>query len=93
MARVVFQGAGVGYGYFEDYNHSGGAQVLPADTWVQLDNDGNGPFTNVAFSPAGATPLVDTATGKIDPTGLALGDEILIRNDFYRDPVGQWRAS
>lgn len=74
-------------GYFEDYNNSTGDQSLPANTWVQLSNDGQGAFTNTTYSPAGSQPLVDVATGKIDPTGLHLGDSILIRNDFTVTPT------
>jgi hypothetical protein len=55
---------------------------------VDLPNDGLGAFTNKNFPPSGVTELMDTSTGYIDPTELALGDTILVRNDFIVIPSG-----
>ena len=48
---------------------------------------GLGAFTNKTYKPDGSVvELMDTSTGAIDPTGLQLGDTILIRNDFTVTP-------
>jgi len=75
---------------FIDYNDtsSSGGIPIPANTWVDLPNDGLGAFTNKNFPPSGVTELMDTSTGYIDPTELALGDTILVRNDFIVTPSG-----
>ena len=63
-----------------------GTSIAPlaaaADTWVALTNDGLGPFTNTGYLPDGVTSLFDTATGKIDPRELNIGDVLTIRTDF-----------
>ena len=73
-------------GGFMDYNDTSTTNTpinLSADTWTTIPNDGLGAFTNKAYKPDGnVVELIDTATGSIDPTGLTLGDTILIRNDF-----------
>ncbi len=77
-------------GGFMDYNDSSTASTavsLTADTWTTIPNDGLGGFTNKAYKPDGSVvELMDTATGAIDPTGLHLGDTLLIRNDFTVTP-------
>ena len=70
---------------FIDYNDNSTALnplVLAEDTWVAIPNDGLGAFTNKNYLPTNVTELMDTTTGKIDPTQLQLGDIIIIRNDF-----------
>ena len=70
---------------FIDYNDSSTALnpvVLSEDTWTVIPNDGLGAFTNKNYLPTNVTELMDTTTGKIDPTQLQLGDIIIIRNDF-----------
>jgi len=70
---------------FIDYNDNSTALnpvVLSEDTWTVMPNDGLGAFTNKNYLPTNVTELMDTATGKIDPTQLQLGDIIIIRNDF-----------
>jgi hypothetical protein len=73
-------------GGFMDYNDTSTTSTpinLARDTWTTIPNDGLGAFTNKAYRPDGnSIELIDTATGAIDTTGLALGDTILIRNDF-----------
>ncbi len=77
-------------GGFIDYNDTstGTAPVaLVADAWITIPNDGLGAFSNDSYKPDGdVTQLMDTSTGAIDPTGLHLGDTILIRNDFTITP-------
>ena len=77
-------------GGFMDYNDSSTASTavsLTADTWTTIPNDGLGGFTNKAYKPDGSVvELMDTSTGAIDPTGLNLGDTLLIRNDFKINP-------
>lgn len=65
-----------------DYNDTTGNVNMPANTWTNVPNNGLGAFTNKSYPPAGTTELMDTSTGKINPTELSLGDIILIRNDF-----------
>ena len=74
---------------FIDYNDTSTTAsplVLLADTWTTIPNDGLGAFTNKNFLPKGVTELMDTSTGAIDPTQLALGDDFIVRNDFRVSP-------
>ena len=74
---------------FIDYNDTSTTAsplVLLADTWTTIPNDGLGSFTNKNFLPKGVTELMDNATGAIDPTQLALGDDFIVRNDFRVSP-------
>ena len=75
---------------FMDYNDTSTSSTpitLVADTWTTIPNDGLGAFTNKTYKPNGnVTELMDTSTGAIDPTGLNLGDILLIRNDFAVTP-------
>ena len=74
---------------FIDYNDTSttvSPLVLLADTWTTIPNNGLGAFTNKNFLPKGVTELMDTSTGAIDPTQLALGDDMIIRNDFRVNP-------
>lgn len=76
-------------GGFIDYNDTGTSSSpisLTEDTWTTIPNDGLGAFTNKTYKPSGVTELMDTSTGAIDPTELALGDVIFIRNDFSVTP-------
>lgn len=75
-------------GWF-DYNDTSTAAsplVLPADTWVDIPNDGLGAFSNDTYRPLWVTRLMDPATGYIDPTQLNLGDVLFIRNDYTVSP-------
>ena len=69
-------------GGFMDYNDNSTSTTpitLVADTWTTITNDGLGAFTNKTYKPYGnVTELMNTSTGAIDPTGLDLGDTILI---------------
>ena len=71
---------------FIDYNDTTGDVAIVADTWTVIPNNGLGPFTNKTYAPLGVTELMDTSTGAIDTTELALGDTILTRNDFSINP-------
>jgi len=71
---------------FADYNHGGSSVTLTPDVFAQIPNDGTGAFTNTAYPPVGFVRLMDTATGKIDPSDLDLGDFLIIRNDFEITP-------
>lgn len=74
-------------GGFADYNNAGGALALDADTWVTLTNDGAGGYTNLTYLPPGVARLVDTSTGALDFSDLALGDELLVRQDIAITPA------
>lgn len=71
---------------YMDYNHSGPAIVLTANTWTDLPNDGAGAFTNKANKPDHVTELVNVATGYIHPLELNIGEALLIRNDYTITP-------
>lgn len=74
---------------FADYNDATTATtpiVLPANTWTTITNDGAGAFTNLGYLPTGVTRMMDTSTGQFDFSGLKLGDNCFIRNDFSVTP-------
>jgi len=71
---------------FIDYNDTTGDVSLTADTWTTIPNNGLGSFTNKTYKPDGVTELMNTSTGAIDTSELALGDTIIIRNDFTVNP-------
>ena len=77
-------------GGFMDYNDNATSitpVTLVSDTWTTIPNDGLGAFTNKTYKPDGEViELMDSSTGAIDPTGLHLGDTLLIRNDFTVTP-------
>ena len=72
---------------FADYNNTLGPDSVPADTWYDIPNNGAGSFTNLGKLPSGVPALLDTSIGAIDPSYLAVGDAILIRNDFTITPT------
>ncbi len=81
-------GDGNGQGFI-DYNDAATAitpLVLTGGVWTTIPNDGLGPSSNSLYKPDGITELMDVSNGSIDATELALGDEILIRNDFVVTP-------
>ena len=63
-----------------------GTVTVAADTWTVIPNNGAGAFSNTSYLPSGVTSLFDGSTGKIDPTQAALGDDLLVRNDFSLTP-------
>ena len=71
---------------FADYQHSGGPVALAVDTWTDVPNDQQGPYTSIRFLPPGISTLMDPATGYLDFTSLHLGDWVSIRNDFTVTP-------
>ena len=72
---------------FLDYNNTVAAADVAAGTWYDIPNNGAGSFSNLDYAPVGITGIIDTSTGAIDPTGLSLGDILLIRNDFTITPT------
>ena len=74
---------------FIDYNDSltqATPLTLPANTWVDVPNDGLGAFTNKTYSPNGVPDVLDVSSGSLDFTYLNLGSEIEVRNDFTITP-------
>ncbi len=73
---------------FADYNDTSTSAgvALPANTWVDIPNDGAGGFTQLDFLPSGVTSVLDTSTGYLDLTQLKNGDSVIIRNDFIITP-------
>ena len=68
-------GVGRNSGFIVDYNDTSTASSpvsVPANTFVDIPNNGAGSFTNLQFLPSNISRLLDTATGKIDPTELNL---------------------
>jgi len=90
MGEGCYHGSGSGaQNGFADYNDSVTAITpifLPANTWTTLTNDGAGASTNLGYLPTGAAQLMDTSTGQFDFSGLKLGDNCFIRNDFSVTP-------
>ena len=78
-----------GAGGFIDYNDSATAAVplvLTDGVWVQLTNDGLGPFSNRKYAPYGVSDLMDTPSGLLNFSELEYGDAVWIRNDFEVTP-------
>lgn len=69
-----------------DYNNAGSSIAVTAGVWTTLTNDGAGPYTNTDYLPPGVSQLLNTASGAIDFSDLALGDEIEIRQDVTVNP-------
>ena len=67
---------------FIDYNDTTGAVTLASDTWTDVPNNGLGTATNKLFKPESVTEILDTSTGYLDFSDLALGDELFMRIDF-----------
>lgn len=74
---------------FMDYADQG-TQVtpvpLPANTWVDVPNDGSGATTNLSYPPDDVSQLLDTSTGRLDFSDLLLGDQVYVRPDFFVTP-------
>ena len=71
---------------FIDYNDTTGRINITANTWTTIPNNGAGAFSNDTYRPEGVTEFMDVGTGAIDVSEIALGDTILIRNDFKVNP-------
>lgn len=72
-----------------DYNDTATATTpisLTTDTWTTITNNGAGEFTNLSYLPVGVTQLLNTSTGQFDFSELALGDYVIIRNDYTVTP-------
>lgn len=80
---------------FQDFNAVNSYPVtVLADTWTTVTNDGAGGFSQDTYGPYDPLDggqkfgdLVDTTTGALDFTSLALGQKILIRSDFRFTPT------
>lgn len=73
-----------------DYNDTSTATTpltLTGGVWVDIPNDGLGPFSNLDHLPSDTTTLLDTTTGYIDLRELNFGDTCLIRNDYSVTPA------
>lgn len=75
-----------GFGDYNDTTTGSTPITLSANTWTTITNDGAGAFTNLSYLPTGVTQLMDTSTGSFDFSELALGDVVMIRNDFTVTP-------
>jgi len=64
---------------WEDYNHAGGNQVVPATTWTIIDNDGAGPYTNLDHRPSGMDQLYDTVNECFNFEDAPVGAQMLVR--------------
>lgn len=71
---------------FFDYNDLATAttpiSVTGGGGYVDLTNDGNGPFTNDTYKPTTMTTIYDTTLDTFDFSELSLGDEVTIRLDI-----------
>jgi len=80
------KGAITGFGDYSDAGTAISPVTLSANTWTDMPNNGLGPFTNLNFLPDGVSTLLDVSTGYLDLAELALGDSVIIRNDFTVTP-------
>ena len=71
---------------FIDYNDTSGDITISSDTWVDVPNNGLGAFTNKNYKPTLINEVLDGSTGYLDFSDLALGSQLLIRNDFTVTP-------
>jgi hypothetical protein len=71
---------------FIDYNDTSGDVTISSDTWVDVPNNGLGAFTNKTYKPTLINEVLDGSTGYLDFSDLALGSQLLIRNDFTVTP-------
>ena len=71
---------------FLDYNDAATAttpiSVTGGGGFVDLTNDGAGPFTNKIYAPVGVSDVWDGVAGQFDWTDLKLGDMVDIRLDI-----------
>ena len=89
-AGDIYEADGVGSGAWvraynigwEDYNHNGSSQSL-STSFIDLNNDGAGSFTNTSYQIPGYGPMWDTSNNEFNWTtgGLGLGDKVDIRVD------------
>jgi len=78
---VDASGQSSGFGFI-DYADTGNKVTMPANTWVDIPNDGQGTTGNDSYKPDNVNDLLDTSSGYIDVSELNLGDDILIRNSY-----------
>ena len=71
---------------FIDYNDTTGSFSITSNTWVDVPNNGLGAFTNKNYKPTSINEVLDVSTGYLDFSDLALGSQLLIRNDFTVTP-------
>jgi hypothetical protein len=89
-AGEIYQADGAGSGSWvtaytmgwEDFNHAGVSQSL-GTSFIDLNNDGAGAFTNTTYQIPSYGPLWDTTNNEFDwaAGGLNLGDVVEIRID------------
>ncbi len=68
---------------WEDFNDVGTPQNLTSGTWVDLQNDGTGAFTNSTYRLPGKSAIWDVVNDEFDlaAAGYAIGDTLTIRID------------
>ena len=70
---------GVDIGFF-DYRNTLPDQYFESTVWNTIKNNALGPQTELRFAPKGVTSMLDTATGRILLSGLAIGDQVYVRH-------------
>lgn len=55
-------------------------QIIPSGVWTTLTLDSSGPATVTEFGPEGLGDIMDSPSGRIDLSGLSIGDEVYIRH-------------
>lgn len=68
-----------GVGFF-NYQNTMPPQVVNANTWTTLMNNGAGLFTELRYAPAGVDSVLDVLTGRILLDDLMAGDQVYIRH-------------
>jgi len=82
---------GLQHGYY-DYNDLT-TQTTPipvpnTGAWIQLTNDGAGPYTVDTYKPTGDGEIWNTLTNQFDFSGLNYGDRVEIRYDVNIETLG-----
>lgn len=72
---------------FADYNNNIGSVIINKNIWTDINNNGQGQYTNKNYIPDNITDLLDTSNGYIKTDELDLGDAILVRTDFNITPT------
>jgi len=71
---------------FLDYNDDATSttpiSVTGGAGFVDLTNDGLGPFTNKTYAPQGVTDIWDTSNNRFDFSDLKVGDQVIVRVDL-----------
>lgn len=72
---------------FEDIQHSGAVQAIPAITWTKIINDGAGAATDNTYIPEGVEHLYDPVNDLICLHEVDIGHTVLLRFHMTATPT------